>query len=58
MGAVAVIQERVAKRVGDMSNHVWTTAGLLFYRVPAKFVDQLPKLEQVFPNFIEIHHSH
>lgn len=40
-----------------MTDHVWTTAELLSYRVPAEFIDQLPKLEQVFPDFVEIHHS-
>jgi IS1 family transposase len=40
-----------------MTNHVWTTAELLSYRVPADFIDQLPKIEQVFPNFRDVHHS-
>jgi IS1 family transposase/transposase-like protein len=40
-----------------MTDHVWTTAELLSYRVPAEFIDQLPKLEQVFPDFAQIHHS-
>jgi hypothetical protein len=40
-----------------MTDHVWTTAELLSYRVPAEFIDQLPKLEQVFPEFVKIYHS-
>jgi hypothetical protein len=40
-----------------MTDHVWTTAELLSYRVPAEFIDPLPKLEQVFPDFAQIHHS-
>lgn len=34
-----------------MTDHVWTTAELLSYRVPAEFIDQLPTIEQVFPDF-------
>lgn len=40
-----------------MTDHVWMTAELLSYRVPADFIVQLPKTEQVFPNFIEVHHT-
>lgn len=40
-----------------MTDHVWTTAELLSYRVPAAFIDQLPKIERVFPNFEDAHHS-
>jgi len=40
-----------------MTDHIWTTAELLSYRVPAEFIYQLPKLEKVFPDFVEIHHS-
>lgn len=40
-----------------MTDHIWTTAELLSHRVPAEFIDQLPKLEKVFPDFVEIHHS-
>ena len=32
-------------------------AELLSYRVPADFIDQLPKIERVFPNFEDAHHS-
>ncbi len=40
-----------------MTDHVWTTAELLSYRVPAEFIDQLPKIERMFPNFVDAHHG-
>jgi IS1 family transposase len=40
-----------------MTDHVWTTAELLSYRVPAEFIDQLPTIEQVFPDFGEVDHT-
>jgi hypothetical protein len=33
-----------------MTDHVWTTAEWLSYRVPAEFIDQLSTIEQVFPD--------
>ncbi len=29
-------------------DHVWTISEPLFYRVPAKFLDQLPKIKPLF----------
>jgi hypothetical protein len=40
-----------------MTDHVWTTAELLSHRVPAEFIDQLPTIEQVFPDFGEVDHT-
>jgi len=40
-----------------MTDHVWTTAELLAYRVPAEFIDQLPTIEPVFPDFGEVDHT-
>ncbi|HOW74668.1 MAG TPA: hypothetical protein P5102_11830 [Candidatus Competibacteraceae bacterium] len=48
---------RNARLAAGMTDHVWTTAALFSYRVPAEFIDQLPKLEQVFPDFALIYHS-
>ncbi len=48
---------RHARLAAGMTDHVWTTAALFSYRVPAEFIDQLPKLEQVFPDFAPIYHS-
>ena len=41
----------------EMTDHVWTTAELLSYRVPAEFIDHLPTIQQIFPDFGEIDHT-
>ena len=41
-----------------LTDHVWTTAELLSYRVPASFVDQLPEIEPLFPSFEDTHHGY
>jgi len=38
-----------------MTDHVWTTAELLSYRVPAAFLDRLHELEHLFPSLDEVH---
>ena len=38
-----------------ITDHVWTTTELLSYRVPARFLDQLPEMEHLFPRLDEIH---
>lgn len=38
-----------------IADHVWTTTELLSYRVPARFLDQLPEMEHLFPRLDEIH---
>lgn len=40
-----------------LTNHVWTTAELLSYRVPPRFLDTLPELERLYPPFDETHHG-
>ena len=40
-----------------ITDHVWTTSELLSYRVPADFLDQLPKLESLFPPITVSHHG-
>ena len=40
-----------------MTDHVWTTSELLAYRVPAEFLDQLPTIEHLFPQWDVVHHS-
>ena len=40
-----------------MTDHVWTTAEWLSYREPAEFIDQLPTIEHVFPDFGEVDHT-
>ena len=40
-----------------LTDHVWTTAELLSYRVPPHFLDELPDLERLYPPFEEIHHG-
>jgi hypothetical protein len=40
-----------------MTDHVWTTTELLSYRAPAEFIDQLPTIEQVFPDCGEVDHT-
>jgi IS1 family transposase len=38
-----------------ITDHVWTTAELLSYRVPAQFLEQLPEIEYLFPPLDQIH---
>ena len=38
-----------------VTNHVWTTAELLSYRLPAQFLDQLPEAERLFPPLDQSH---
>lgn len=38
-----------------ITDHVWTTAELLSYRVPAQFLDQLPEIERLFPPLEQVH---
>ncbi len=33
-----------------ITDHVWTTAELLSYRTPARFLDQLEEIENLYPN--------
>jgi len=40
-----------------LTDHVWTTAELLSYRVPPHFLDGLPDLERLYPPFEEAHHG-
>jgi IS1 family transposase/transposase-like protein len=40
-----------------ITDHVWTTTELLSYRVPVDFLDQLPKLESLFPPLTVLHHG-
>jgi hypothetical protein len=40
-----------------LTEHVWTTPELLSYRVPAEFIERLPIIEKVFPNFGEVDHT-
>ena len=40
-----------------LTEHVWTTPELLSYRVPAEFIERLPIIEKVFPDFGEIDHT-
>lgn len=39
-----------------MTDHVWTTAELLGYRVPAPFLDTLEAIEHLFPALDDTHH--
>lgn len=38
-----------------LTDHVWTTAELLSYRVPVTFLAQLPEVERLFPPFSSVH---
>ena len=40
-----------------LTDHVWTTAALLSYRVPPHFLAALPDLERLYPPFEETHHG-
>jgi hypothetical protein len=37
-----------------MTDHVWTTAGLLGYRVPASFLDTLDAIKHLFPDLPDV----
>jgi len=39
-----------------MTDHVWTTAELLGYRVPAPFLDTLDAIQHLFPALDDAHH--
>jgi IS1 family transposase len=39
-----------------LTDHLWTTAELLSYRVPAQFRDQMSKIKSVFTLLDEVHH--
>ena len=38
-----------------LTDHVWTTAELLAYRVPVQFTDQLPEIAPLFALLEETH---
>jgi hypothetical protein len=40
-----------------ITDHVWTTAELLSYRVPVSFLKQLPEMERLFPLPDAAHHG-
>jgi hypothetical protein len=40
-----------------MTDHVWTTDELLFYRVSAAFLAQLRESEHLFPSWDAFHHG-
>jgi IS1 family transposase/transposase-like protein len=40
-----------------MTDHVWTTAELLSYRVPATFLDRLHEIAHLFPPLDDAHHG-
>ena len=38
-----------------LTNHIWTTAELLSFRVPAQFLDTLKNIEHLFPSLDLVH---
>jgi IS1 family transposase/transposase-like protein len=38
-----------------LTNHIWTTAELLSFRVPAQFIETLKNVEHLFPSFDLVH---
>jgi hypothetical protein len=48
-------QLRTPTMAAGLTDHVWTTDELLSYRVPATFVDQLDRLEHLFPQLEPIY---
>jgi hypothetical protein len=48
-------QPRTLAMAAGLTDHVWTTAALLSYRVPTPFIDQLDQLEHLFPQPQPIH---
>jgi IS1 family transposase len=46
---------RTPAMAAGLTDHVWTTDELLSYRVPALLVDQLDRLEHLFPKLEPIH---
>ena len=50
-------RQRVAPQMAaGMTDHVWTTAELLGYRVPARFLDTLDAIQHLFPALDDAHH--
>jgi len=41
-----------------LTDHVWSTAELLSYRVPAAFLDRLSEIEHLFPPFDDTHQGY
>ena len=40
-----------------LTDHIWTTAELLSYRVPPHFLDRLPELARLYPSCDHAHHG-
>ncbi len=49
-------QARTPAMAAGITDHVWTTAELLGYRVPAAFLDTQDDIRHLFPDFDSIHH--
>ena len=48
---------RTPAMAAGLTDHVWTTAELLSYRVPATFLDRLHEIAHLFPPLDEAHHG-
>ena len=48
-GSCQLWQPVTPAMAAGITDHVWTTAELLSYRVPAQFLDQLAMIDQLFP---------
>jgi IS1 family transposase len=53
-GSCQLWQPVTPAMAAGITDHVWTTAELLSYRVPAQFLDQLALIDQLFPS-LEAH---
>jgi hypothetical protein len=40
-----------------LTEHLWSTTELLSYRVPPRFLDELAKLQSLYPSFEDTHHG-
>jgi transposase-like protein len=51
-------QQRTPAMAAGITDHIWSTAELLSYRVPARFLDQLSEIQHLFPALdSDIHHG-
>ncbi len=56
-GSLRCWQPVTPARAAGLTDHVWTTTELLSYRVPPHFLDELPDLQRLYPQFEEAHHG-
>lgn len=54
-GSLRVWEPITPAMAAGLTDHVWSTEELLGYRVPAEFLEKLPRLERLFPDWPPFH---